>query len=56
MGTDELNKQGLSPVVNYRDQAVLIAANIEYHPAIGNKTGTPVHGLYIGVKINLSPF
>jgi hypothetical protein len=39
-------------VIHGRYQAVLIAADIENHPAIGNETGTSIHGFDI---VRLAP-
>ena len=47
MGADEFNEQRLPAVIHGRYQAVLIAADIENHPAIGNETGTSIHGFDI---------
>ena len=47
MSVDEFNEQRLPAVIHGRYQAVLIAADIENHPAIGNETGTSIHGFDI---------
>jgi hypothetical protein len=47
MSADEFNEQRLPAVIHGRYQAVVIAPDIENHPAIGNETGTSIHGFGI---------
>jgi len=47
MRADEFNEQRLPEIIHGCYQAVLIAADIENHPAVGNETGTSIHGFDI---------